>query len=202
MVKRFFATKKDPMKKSTIVVKEHGLIGRGSEKEVHEVRVIVERKKKQKKLNLALKRFDEIFNHEHPWSNPANQVKNYNFLRTMNIEKKLGLNIIPTFRLIEAPGKTPGIVATKLKVLDWKFLHHASEKVINEVISDMERQRAIVKREGFEIGIDAFVIAKKGDSLVPVIADFKAIRPMYSQSYLDHKLAQIEAHKKGSHLRK
>ncbi|MFA5931405.1 MAG: hypothetical protein WC821_03770 [archaeon] len=207
MVKSFFAIKKGGLKKSTITVREHGLIGMGSEREVHEAKVVVLRNKqgklkRGKTLKLALKRFDQVYEHDHPWSNPFVQVRNFNSLKELNTKKKLGLNIIPTYRLIEAPTRTPGIVATNLRILNWEFFKKVPEKVKKEVLDKIKEQMDIVKSEGFDIAFDAFALVKVKDDLVPYIADFRSVHPSRSQAEIEKKLAQIEAHKNGNQSRK
>ena len=207
MVRSFFAIKKGGLKKSTITVKAHGLIGEGSERKVYEAKVVVLRNKKGKlkrgkTLKLALKRFDQIYEHDHPWSNPFVQVRNFNSLKELNTKKKLGLNIIPTYRLIEAPGKTPGIVATNLRILNWEFFKKVPEKTRKEVLEKIKSQMDIVKGEGFDIAFDAFALVKVKDGFVPYIADFKSIHPARSQLEIEKKLAEVEAHKSGNQSRK
>ncbi len=177
MAKRFFATKKDPFKKSTIVVKSHGLLGIGSEKEVHDATVSVERGKRSKQREFVIKKFHEVETHNHSYSNPVIQVQNYNALKELNREKKLGLTIISTFRLIDAPGRTPGIVATRFRVLDWKYFPAVPAEVRENVMNEIQRQMKIVRDNGFTINFDAFVLASDGRNITPTIADFKFIHP-------------------------
>jgi hypothetical protein len=195
MAKRFFATKLGaPGKRADIIVKDHTFIGRGSEKEVHDVKVVFERGAKKRSKPFALKKFNEIQDHEHPWCNPVQQVKNYNALKKLNSDRKLGLKMIDTFRLIDAPGRTPGILATRLMTFSWRFFPKLPAEYREKVITEIQRQMTVVRENGYMINMDAFVLVQKGTEIVPVIADFKFIHPRVSKEDFERTTAAIREH--------
>jgi hypothetical protein len=155
------------------------LLGSGIEGDVFATDVTLEKDRKggagkiSHKLNLVEKQFKtELRQEDKPFRNPIFQVKMAQELISLNRNKRLGLRLPATVRLIEEPGKDPTLLMTKFdKVLKITELNSVNG---SEFVADRDRQIAILGREGYYAVPDCFIPAldKKSGKVQAILADF------------------------------
>jgi len=106
-----------------------------------------------------------------------------NALLKLNRERKLGLRIVPTIRLLEVEGGKPRLVHTRLETSTGppagKF---------TEFMRDMFGQIKILQQNGYTAGIDSFLsqIDKKTGKCIAVIFDFGSVESLEDAKKLHH----------------
>ncbi|MBI5554028.1 MAG: hypothetical protein HY917_04805 [Candidatus Diapherotrites archaeon] len=143
---------------------------------VYNVDVIVRSPKgKEKTVRMAEKEFYPKNSNVHSdfpnLFSPKKQFQAMQELKELNRGKKLGLRIRPTVRLLTRNGKKT-LVMTRLNLP--KKLSEEQEK---ESKQDMQRQRIILKKEGYTAEEDTFfrAVDPKTGKGIAIIADFGSI---------------------------
>lgn len=151
-------------------------LGKGNEARVYSRVVVVAGKRA---LRLAEKEFEKRF-----WiptksfRRPLKHFLSYEYLRTANIDQKLGLRLLPTLRIFHPNGnlKRLSILKTELPPLTLPELNRAQQL---EYVLDRRRQINIMKKAG----VDAYwkdvfypVIDPATQKCVAVINDYGTIR--------------------------
>ena len=163
---------KKPVKVKTIETKK--FIGYGAEAIVQEIKVTIERGKKQKQLELVEKNFIKgAPPYKQPNSRePIKQFKTMQKLLKLNFRKKLGLHIIPTIRLREIKEKKPRLIMTKIKnVVKLKSLNKTEQ---TRVKKQTQKETDILEKLGYTTHQDIWIYCTnpKTGKTTAWIADF------------------------------
>ena len=147
----------------------------GQEGKVLEAEVVLKGGKRSRTVRLAQKVFHEwempnAFA-KYSWRNPERQFAVMKKLSRLNRQKKAGLRIVPTIRILKG-GKMPSLLTTRLETLQIKEVFHSP--FWNDFKADAERQEKIAAGLGFTCSDDAFFPVKdrKTGKVVAVLADF------------------------------
>ena len=173
-------------------IKPLRMIGRGTEGDIYEVEVIIERRGKRKILKLAEKEFR--YTHYSPLApavgDPVAQFNLMKKLQRINRERKLGLHILPTIRLREVKGEKPRLLITLLKnTFSYSKKQGFQFELTDEELSRIpkaekeyvnlqkSREERILKDLGFETFPDMWVLDRdpKTGKVTAWIADFGQI---------------------------
>ena len=144
----------------------------GGEGYVYKVKVILRRGGRERKTTLAEKEFHTLEETGHPFRNPTKQFEMMQGLLKLNREKKLGLRIIPTIRLLKGKGS---LIITKLDVFNPYLL---SPEQYSEFSKDVNRQLAILSSNDYYACSAAFhaILDKASGKVVAAITDFGSIK--------------------------
>tara|TARA_Y100000310_G_scaffold345795_1_gene470056 strand:+ start:2946 stop:3530 length:585 start_codon:yes stop_codon:yes gene_type:complete len=157
-------------------------IGGQAEGSIHEVEVVLEKGNRRRTVKLAEKEFVDERGVWHRgdkpnFANPTEQFETMQTLLKLNRERKLGLHIIPTIRLMGEGGYAkPRLIITRLKgEVDHKSLNKAEYKAVDD---QKRREKQILKQHGFVIHSDVWIHVRdpKTGKVTAWIVDFGNLR--------------------------
>ncbi len=146
----------------------------GNEGDVVKAEVTFDREGQEQTEHFALKKFRrQKPTNDSPTENSRYQFESMKRLVDLNDNEQLGLNIIPTFRVVKSRKRNPDLLLTLLKPED--VLDATELKSFNE---DMQRQTEAARKHDWRINIDSFIpIRNEQGKVNAVIADFGSVFP-------------------------
>ena len=161
-------------------IKKDKLIGGEGEGLIWTVNVTVERDGKTRTRKMVQKHFYDIPARKSSYRNPAKQFKTMNELIALNREKKLGLKINPTIRLMKNHRRKPYLIMTKLNIREMPTL---TEKQRKQYHKSMFKQIKACREHGFRIGQDAFSPIVKNGRATAIITDFGTVNKVVKNRF-------------------
>lgn len=143
-------------------------LGKGEEGVVREANLTFTKNGKIRTKEFVIKTFKGIRNRDYAFKNPRRQFSIMQDLSALNKQKKLGLRIVPTIRLIKRPLVKDQLLVTRLNILE-----KLSESQRREYENDLYRQKNVAADNGYKILPDSFrPVMDKNGKIIAVLTDF------------------------------